>query len=42
LAEYIAAASGLVIAMWHLRRRMGGHWTLQRVLAPARLKRVFL
>ena len=41
LAEYIAAASGLVIAVWHLRRRIGGHWTLQRILAPARLQRVF-
>jgi MATE family multidrug resistance protein len=41
LAEYIAAASGLIIAMGYLRRRIGGHWTLQRILAPARLKRVF-
>jgi len=41
LAEYIAAASGLAIALWHLRRRVGGHWTLQRILAPAQLKRVF-
>jgi multidrug resistance protein, MATE family len=42
LAEYIAAGSGLAIALWHLRRRIGGHWTLQRMLAPARLKRIFL
>jgi multidrug resistance protein, MATE family len=41
LAEYIAAASGLTIATWHLRRRIGGHWALQRILAPARLRRVF-
>ena len=42
LAEYIAASSGLAIALWHLRRRIGGHWTLPRMLAPARLKRIFL
>jgi multidrug resistance protein, MATE family len=42
LAEYIAAGSGLALALWHLRRRIGGHWTLQRMLAPARLKRIFL
>ncbi len=42
LAEYIAAGSGLAIALWHLRWRIGGRWTLQRMLAPARLKRIFL
>jgi MATE family multidrug resistance protein len=41
LAEYVAAASGLAIALWHLRRRVGGHWTLRSILAPVRLKRVF-
>jgi MATE family multidrug resistance protein len=40
LAEYVAAVSGVAIAMWHLRR-IGGHWALERILAPARLKRVF-
>jgi MATE family multidrug resistance protein len=40
LAEYIAAAAGVAIAVWHLRR-IGGHWSLPRILAPARLKRVF-
>jgi multidrug resistance protein, MATE family len=41
LAEYIAVASGLVIATRHLRHRIGGHWTLQHILAPARLRQVF-
>jgi multidrug resistance protein, MATE family len=41
LAEYVAVASGLVIATRHLRHRIGGHWTLQRILAPARLRQVF-
>jgi multidrug resistance protein, MATE family len=39
LAEYVAAVSGIAIALWHLRR-IGGRWTLGRILAPARLKRV--
>jgi MATE family multidrug resistance protein len=41
LAEYIAAACGLIIATGYLRRRIGGRWTLHRILAPARLQRVF-
>lgn len=41
LAEYIAAAVGLAIALRHLQR-IGSHWSLQRALAPARLKRAFL
>ena len=40
LAEYVAAVSGVAIAVWHLQR-IGGRWTLGRILAPARLKRVF-
>jgi len=41
LAEYVAAAAGLVLAARHLRR-LGGriHWA--RVLDPARLKRAFV
>jgi multidrug resistance protein, MATE family len=41
LAEYIAAATGIVIAVRHLRR-IGSHWSRERVLAPARLKRAFV
>ena len=41
LAEYIAAAVGMAIALRQLRR-IGSHWSLQRALAPARLKRAFL
>jgi multidrug resistance protein, MATE family len=41
LAEYIAAAAGIVIAVRHLRR-IGSHWSRERVLAPARLKRAFV
>ena len=40
LAEYVAAVSGVAIAVWHLQR-IGGRWTLGRILAPARLQRVF-
>ncbi|HEY0340438.1 MAG TPA: MATE family efflux transporter, partial [Steroidobacteraceae bacterium] len=40
LAEYSAAAAGVVIAVWHLRRS-GGHWSLPRILSPERLRRVF-
>jgi len=41
LAELIAAAVGVAIAIRHLRH-IGGHSSLERVLAPARLKRAFL
>jgi MATE family multidrug resistance protein len=41
LAEYVAAAAGVVIAMRHLRG-IGGHGALSSVLSPARLKRAFL
>ena len=40
LAEYIAAAAGVIIAVWYLRR-IGGRWSVPSILAPARLKRVF-
>ncbi len=41
LAEFIAAAVGVAIAVRHLRY-IGGHASLERILAPARLKRAFI
>ncbi len=41
LAEYLAAIVGVVIAVRYVRR-LGGHWSLQRVLSQAQLKRAFL
>ncbi len=38
LAELVAALVGMGVAIRHLRR-MGGHWSRQRILAPARIKR---
>ena len=38
LAEYLAAAAGLYIAMRHIRA-MGGHWSPERWLDAARLRR---
>ena len=38
LAEYLAAAAGLCIAMRHIRA-MGGHWSPERWLDAARLRR---
>ena len=40
LAEVCAAAIGVAIAVRHLRG-MGGHWSIGRILMPARLKRTF-
>ncbi len=41
LAELLAACVGLSVAAWHLRR-IGGRWSLQRVLAPGRIRRALL
>jgi MATE family multidrug resistance protein len=41
LAELIAATAGVAIATRHLRG-IGGHWSVQRILAPARIKRALL
>ena len=41
LAEYLAAAVGIVIALKYARR-FGGHWSLQRILSREQLKRAFL
>jgi MATE family multidrug resistance protein len=41
LAEIIAAAVGVIIAGGHLRR-IGGYWSLARILAPERIRRAFL
>jgi MATE family multidrug resistance protein len=41
LAELIAAVVGMGVAARHVRR-IGGHWLLLRILAPARLKRALL
>ena len=41
LAEYLAAAAGLAMALRHLRS-LGAHAPRRRVLAPARLKRALL
>jgi MATE family multidrug resistance protein len=40
-AEYLAAAVGIAVAMRHVRR-FGGRWSVQRILAPAKLKRAFV
>jgi MATE family multidrug resistance protein len=41
LAEYVAAAAGIVIALRHLRG-IGGHGSWSRVLSRERVKRAFL
>jgi MATE family multidrug resistance protein len=41
LAELIAAVVGVSVATRHLRA-IGGHWSLQRILAPERIKRALL
>ena len=41
LAEYVAAAAGVVLAFGHLRR-YGGHLQWPRILDAARLKRAFV
>ncbi len=41
IAEISAAALGLVIAAWHIRRS-GGRWSLHKLLLPAPLKRTLL
>lgn len=38
LAEFLAVAVGLVIAARHIRG-LGGHWALERLLVPEKLKR---
>lgn len=40
-AEYFAAAVGIAIAVKHVRR-FGGHWSVQRILSPEKLKRAFV
>jgi MATE family multidrug resistance protein len=40
LAEYTAAAAGIIIGLRHLGH-IGGHWSRSRVLARAQLKRTF-
>jgi MATE family, multidrug efflux pump len=40
-AEYIAAIAGIAIALQHVRR-FGGHFCLQRILSPERVKRAFV
>jgi MATE family multidrug resistance protein len=39
-AEICAAVIGIAMALYHLRG-MGGHWSLQRILLPAGMKRTF-
>jgi multidrug resistance protein, MATE family len=41
LAEYVAAAAGVTIAVGYLRRGGGLRWSLAQILAPAQLQRVF-
>jgi MATE family multidrug resistance protein len=41
LAELVAAVVGVGVALRHLRG-IGGHWTLQCVLAPARIRRALV
>src|SRR3569833_1668087 len=40
-AEYIAAAVGIAVAMWHVRR-CGGRWSVQRIRSPEKLERAFV
>jgi len=41
LAELVAALVGVTVATRHMRR-IGGHWSTPRILAPARIKRALL
>jgi MATE family multidrug resistance protein len=41
LAELFAAIVGVMVASRHLRR-IGGHWSMSRILAPSRIRRALL
>jgi MATE family multidrug resistance protein len=40
IAEFLAAAIGIAIALRHMRA-MGGHWSVRRLLEPTQLRRTF-